>query len=1005
MKLKDILKLEKNEYSLNEIRNFLSQPLALSDYQIAFIYMLNMLNHLGFYKLTISDGEELISRMNQQKDSLNYEAALKEMVDASIALEDFDRAIEYILKRKESLPIIRQYLSIMDEIKLKKARGLPYTEEIRSALSDALPTSVRLELLSDLLLVKMKENDIEESLGIIDQIFELDDRAPFFKERYELLCEKGEYDRVKELAEEFINVDEQKAISFVYLLKMYITSSDFHKAIILETDYEDFIENQNDEIRLMAYELLLEMYESINNKLSIENYKKKLSKIQRKKKIDIIEKIEQTQEENTLEKPQQVIIEPIVKKDKRTFSEIAVQLEKVNDLLIYSHQLNANLPLRDFFRTFFIYLETKVSFKEIVVYVNDENHNFFHYKQERLFDKRVIPGLLENTVIEHVKDKLEEVFDSIDTIKWQKNPITLKDYLEEIKYVLALPIVDVGVILVHFDDKQKDPSIHYDIFKVVSSIVYARLVDEKNIIRQKAENNFLNNILKSNFLPFRIQSEYYAVYNDLAKTIFDCDAHLAIQDFYNFIDNSNVHEYRSMIRRLLVATKEKHILTYSFKGKIIKESALSLKDGDETKIISVFEDITADVNKSNDLITKTNLDFETNLANIHALNEKFSDYFEDKVSFIMIRTNKDLDKIYGGEKAKFYFKEFAQVTKKFFNEGDTYRFNEDTLFVCIYTNDIRTTTKIVKDYQRHIREGESQTIKYEHFSAEIGVLRYPVVTVEKNINKIYRFLSIALNKAKNTDEGLSFFSFSDYEEDVFEIQVIDLINTALETNNVSLNFIQITDIQNKKIWQYESELSIPNLRIDSKYLVTIAKKRNRILELERHHVETVAKFLYKLGEETNRLVKVTIPISKDSIVDSQFQSFLIGVFKKYNIDLNFIRLRIDGKLKSSYSQNIRDLREFGIGVDTNDIEMALSYPFDAYHYELKNVDLKHLDYLAKLGESLENNKMSLVVRNVTDRNHRDMLSKAGVKYIEGNLYKTIPAIELLGKIKEAYEDN
>ena len=58
-----------------------------------------------------------------------------------------------------------------------------------------------------------------------------------------------------------------------------------------------------------------------------------------------------------------------------------------------------------------------------------------------------------------------------------------------------------------------------------------------------------------------------------------------------------------------------------------------------------------------------------------------------------------------------------------------------------------------------------------------------------------------------------------------------------------LAFNQVVDIEKNSIWQYESEMTIPDLQFETNYLIKLAKKRNRIVELERFHITKVLDFL------------------------------------------------------------------------------------------------------------------------------------------------------------------
>jgi len=350
-----------------------------------------------------------------------------------------------------------------------------------------------------------------------------------------------------------------------------------------------------------------------------------------------------------------------------------------------------------------------------------------------------------------------------------------------------------------------------------------------------------------------------------------------------------------------------------------------------------------------------------------------------------------------------FFKEFAQFTKKCFSDGKTYRFDFNQLFVIIPYNDIRSVTKTVKDYLKTLEAYESKVLKYEKFNVNMGILRYPVVTIEKQKEKLYRYLDIALEKAKRErKEKYEFFVYRDYEDELFEQQVIDHLNVAIENKNLGLIFNQITDIKKNRVWQYESELVMFNLAIDSKYLHAIAKKRNRLVDLERFHIKQVCEFLVELEKQTERLIKLTIPISRDTFLDPTFNPYILGLFKKYGVPYEFLRLKCDMDLRAShYATQIQELIDHGISLDTTSLDMALSYPFNALHVDLKKENIKWNSYLHKMKELLEGFNMALVIRGVKTKDQKEALERLGVVYMEGPIYKQLPAPTLIQKIKES----
>src|SRR5690606_33340471 len=135
--------------------------------------------------------------------------------------------------------------------------------------------------------------------------------------------------------------------------------------------------------------------------------------------------------------------------------------------------------------------------------------------------------------------------------------------------------------------------------------------------------------------------------------------------------------------------------------------------------------------------------------------------------------------------------------------------------------------------------------------------------------------------------------------------------------------------------------------------------------------------------ETGKLVKITLPISKETILNPGFNPYLFGLFKSFQIPFEFIRFKIkaDSMKSSQYLVNLNDIAEVGIGLDTTSLDVALSYPFHALHIDDKKNDQKWYDYLSMLKTLLEKHQMAIVIRNVKTKEERDLLKNLGIRYI------------------------
>lgn len=995
LRLSDILNLEKKPHSLSIIKDFLSQSLSHLDYQAAYHYYFDIAMSLSLFDLVYDEGNTVLKEIQNQSETLYYEKILKHLIDASIALSKFNDTKRYIELRKNALPMINQYQGILDDIAYKKALNEPYLEDVLKVLQDLIPDQVKIYCLEEL--VKLYENDhqYEMALNQIYALYQFDLMDEYISKEINLLVALERYDEARSKAQQYLKNHPDNMNIVLNLIHIYYQQKDYFKASNLDAEYEEMFPLQDDQYQMEAYQLFIDLYKAMDNKLSLDLYQKKLKKLKKSSTKKI------TQASIEKEKDNIVIIEK--HEEKQLVSKnLLKHLEISTDLIEYAHLIDEKLPLREYLRIFFMHFEKYIETKEMMIYTDQMTPNFFYYKKERLYDKVLTPLMIDDTFISHVMHTGEEIYELTKTFKWQKNVITQKDFDEDVSFVYAFPLGDMGVFAVYFKEVIHDPATHYDLLKLVSSILFAHLLDEQKMLHLKNENHMHKQILNAPIIAYRLHSDQGSTYNDLAMKMFDIDKHHHMELFLRDVSYEYVHLYQQTISACLRQAGTMKHLNYVYQNKHIEEKMYSFKEGDETYVMSFFYDQSIEVDKAKQLIEQATVDQSSGLYNRNALDQAMDELKEDKVSFCLVELDDHMKHIYGSEQIQKFFKEFAQVSKKFFKDAQIYRFDFNQILIALPLNDIRTVTKLLRDYVKYLESYQVQTLAYEKFNTSIGVLRYPVVTVEKQKDKLYRFFHIALEKSKrNKEDAIYYFVYRDYEEELFEQQVIDYLNIAIETRNIGLVFNQVIDMRKNIVWQYESELVITELTIDAKYLLAIAEKRNRLVDIEHFHIEKVCEFLVELEKQTERLIKITIPISKQTFLDPKFNSFLLQTLKSYGIPYEFIRIKVMMDVHSKhYMTHIQELIDQGIALDTTSIDMAINYPFNALHLDIQKDSLKFSEYLKRMKEMLDEFQMALIVRGVKVKEQKEMLQRLGINYLEGSLYKELPAPVLLRKIKD-----
>lgn len=985
LRLTDILRLERKYENINVIKAFLEKPRSHIEYQAAFLVILDILFTLNKYEELYLTGKNQVKDFLNQPKSDYIDKILKIMFDTSMELQYFSDAKYYLDQRRNVVSFKQEDEVSLDEIKYKKALNMEYEDDIERLLTLDIKEGIRKELLIELYYIKKSKSLYNEALKAILALEKYDLDENLRREYLKTLISLKRYNEVLEKAKYYLKRYPNDTYPLYATIYSYFELEDYYKAVRLEADYESFVEKQDDDFKRLIYPLYVNLYEKIDNKLSINLYRNKLKKIKLKPTLEVEEKA-------VIEK--EVVIT-------KTKTNALMYLEFTSKLISLVKEADPLLSLRDFFRLIFIEIEKIINFFEVVLYIERDQSNLFHYKVERLYDKRVLPSDLEHTYISEVFKNQNEITDKLFNLRFQKNITNQKEYVENM-YIYSFYLNNKGVISFHFKENIVDPSSYYDILKVIKELIDYKLTQENVLKKLKSNANFYDKLLKGPLLAYREMTDHISFYNDEAKQILDVDTHTHFETFLQNISYDNVKEYEKIVKELFQKVGSKNEITYKYLNKTIKETLYSIKRMDETIIMSVFEDNTDLVNETKTLVKEATLDEETGLLNKNMLKNALNEILKDKASFILIDFYDEIKTIYGYDEYKLFFKEFAQITKKFFQDGTTYRTEYNKLLVVLPINDIRSVTNIIRNYINQLEQYDSQVLKFEKFKTTIGILRYPVVTVERNLNKLLRYLHIAVEKARRNQEGYQFFSFKDYETEVFEQEIINHLNLAIETRSFQISFKQITDLRKNIIWQYESSLKIPNLAVDGKYISFVAKKRNRIYALEMHHIELVLAFLLKLEEETERLIKVLIPISKETFLQPNFNKELIELINKYEIPSEFISINLEFDLRANYYvQKLIELTDFGVSIHTNSLDLALNYDINYLHQDYRPDNQKWQAFLNYINKLMESSKHGFVVRNVKTKLERERLQKLDVSYIEGPIYIEILDSELIQKIKES----
>lgn len=1005
--LEELLKKPHTLETLQEIEVFLTEIHSSEELIQAKIFLSNVLISLKQENAAIEKLDTLYNELRFQNVPVIKDQIRKLKIDALIELGEFQQARIEIESRKNELPILKQYAYYLDLIQLKKKAKESYKDEITLALNEQLPLDMRQALLIEKLYLLIEENDYDMALQTIQLIREMlvlpSTDQVLINIESEIYYKQNNFEKLLAF-ERLSELDKQD----LYVLKALISSDKYRQASIYEVEHEKRIDELDSFTRKEIYQLLIEMYEKTGPIISLETYQKKLKKvikqinIQKKEQENEIRPIVESVNENKLltqiVEEQEVVVSTIVEDNLIDSTESLNQLtdshEKSHQTLSIASELlkivseqNEHIPFREKLRLLLIYLSRHVQFSDAIVYINP---NVYHYKKERLYDKSIQPTDLLKTVLGVSYDLLEDIVESTDIISYPLDILSGKPLLElGVKQVYSYPIGHIGSV-VFYQMTVEDIMKSDDIFKLTSMILNNSYSADKALDKKNRNSKQFERFFESKLGVFRILTDHQIKFNSYGRELFSFKKTDSIDNYISKIHSTDQLNYQNTIRRLKKNEAAQASLVYGYMDKILKENFYVDTSNYPYDIYSYIEDITKDKAYEQALKEKAINHVKYELKNTNALSEDFLEIINEKCSFVLIGLEKleDLELIYGKSTVDQYYQELIVfINEKIKDVRSIYYLDDYKTLIIVNKNDIRAVEKWVKLFFKTIDGLESRTLKKQRYLLNLGILRYPINTEEKNLDKLMKYLSIALLKSKRLKEGLKYqyFDYNDYVEDQFETNLIKQIDDQITNETLDLCFTQIIDLANNRIYGYDVNVYSHEIDISSQYYYIIASKRNLLEKLEKYLIKQTFKALSEIVKKTQKYVRLSLSISAQTLKLSEFNRFIFGLYEQYQIPyhlIDFVFLMKDGTL--SDFQKSKELNEAGITIGVDHLNYTLETYTNFYHIteRPRSFSERYISLLSHQKAFFDTNKIGVIFYNVSDKTEQKKLLELGIKYIK-----------------------
>lgn len=981
MKLKDIFSLPKNSDSLKIIKDFLGQNLNYKDNIEVFLLYSKILLDNYAYDVLIKESKELLKRYENYDYDLFLDEVYENIVEAEIKKENFNEAQIHLNYRKKNLPILKRYRHYYQSLILKIKLQQPYEEWLEKCLIEDMPIEI-FEKLSIILLEKyINDSNYTSALEIYKKL------EIYSPEKHEIFAYKI-YDGLKDYNTLIQRIEKLKSISnnydaIFYLAKSYIKMQNFQKAINVEVENESFISECNKASRLKFYKLMIDMYTILKNNLSINMYEKLIKKLD-VKDIKVEEKKQKKLEEK---KPNKEIILESSKKNASILT-----IEKIIRMFEGHSDIKSN-SFREELRLLCKSINYISKFKTMLIYERYDN-NLYYFRNDRLFDKHIKKQDIEGSLLNEVSKNSIEGFIEFDFFK-KYNEIVSSKIFENINSVYSY-LNDNIIIMYYFENKDKYFLEHEDFLKVASiNLMFFHSMYLKNK-KHVLNTNVLEKLMLNKDINLRIYIDGQYKYSESAKKIFEINNFLDLSNFIKNIQIDYQDRYKKDFKELILNKKKQYVSSYKYKEKYIKEFSSVYFIGDNVIALSYFEDNTERINKEEkirkDLILDSNFGFKNKQAFIRELPEKL----KNKLSILKLSVSNKIEYLYGKRKYKKYFKEFCFLTNKIINNKDIYILNDNSIIVIIDSNDKRKTERVIRSYEEKIYGWKTNSIDNEYFDPKIGIIRYPVVTSETNIDVLLQYLDLSIQICKKNNKNYHFFKYSDYEYEKKEQFVINEINYAIDHQNFLTGYRQIINKKRNKVWLYESFQYIENLDISEKDIRGIAERRDRIILFDMSHIEKTLSFIRSIYENSIKSVKFLLPLSTKTIKSHLFFEKINDIEKVLENKKEVLQFFIDIKKKDiEVIKKIKFYASRGFRIHTNDLNAVLLNKVHAYHHINQNYDME-LETIINLAKIINSENKFFVLRNSSKNSkifHEDIIN-----YVAGEEYRILSKKQLLDKI-------
>lgn len=1040
MTIEELFNLPRKKESLKKIDNFIAASSVdeLCHHQALCIKALT-LHEIG----KTNDALKLILPKEAEFDSMDndtvvcYTDTLKEIF---ISIEQFDKALHYIQIKKLHLSLMAHDVYKKDMILYHIAQGhiLEAKRWLILFLEDDISDYDRIFAYEKLIEFQYEEKDIisfnQSYDKLLDYYQEYQEEEKITKldiMRANILIHENKTDEaldfIKSLLETKTIDDNSKIELATIIINILIEKNELKKASIADSNYSELARSVKPTIKIAYFNTSKKLYTLLNNRFSIdfadseiEHATLELAKEQ-KASANVNTAVSRKEKRTQVLAP--IVIEKVIKEEVKHDSKLevtykAVKTEEVevselysnlSDLIDMINQLSDTYPLREILRQSFIEITKKINFSEVVIILKqDEDFTGYHYKMERLYDKKFKMVQIEKSIAYRSLISGHEIVSS-NALSGYYNISPITGNVTEFSHQAALPLYFdgnvIGSITFMASDNEMLSGLGFETLKLISMIINTKVdriyFDDKN--RKKYEDiSFI-----SDNMPYGIMTitddETKLNHKALEMLEFSDDT-LTIDEFMEFILPSDRITYKNALNRLISGQTKAEMIMYHLTDKTAIREYLYIKElTDHYKIVGLLIDRTIDEHMINEYKKTAEEDSFTRLKSLNHLKDTLETlYLDRKFSFVLLDAKhfKLYKDVYGQAFARDLILAIGLKLKKILQDYDgyAYHYDSDQFIILLKNNDERKAKRLVLEILNKLSNQISDINKRVNITFNAAIYRInkssKVLSLDEFIDALSNTL-VSMKDLNDTSNQTMYHNSEESKEKFYEFQLELHISEAIDNGKLSVCYKQMADIDNNNLYGYESIINLDSIVIDSKHFENIIEKRHLEEMCDKYLITHTIMELHDFYKNFGGYFKVFMKVHSSTLLSKGFIQFLEQNLKYFKVPSSLIAFEVVVNTDKSINKVCNALNKMNILVGSSNLQSVLENNLTLY---FANYQTFGIDKLKQIKEFVSQNDTLLVVTDVKEKSEFLALRQNGFRVVKGDVLPKVVKITDIMKV-------